>query len=131
MRVNLTLLSARTHIYTFKYCIVWKSCRLGLAKRRSQEYNKLYRSGESTKTVLTDKSIHYIIRQLENGRDIMVMAEEMKVSQQHIQRLWAEYFKTGTIHIQGRVDGPRAPNPLMSRQKWCWIRTVAGQMECS
>ncbi len=92
-------------------CIVWKSCRLGLAKRRPQEYNKLYRSGELTKTMLTDKSIRYIIRQLENGRSTMVVAKEMKVSQRHIQRLWAEYLKTGTVHIQGRAGRPKGAKP--------------------
>lgn len=61
--------------------------------------------------MLTDKSIRYIIRQLENGRSTMVVAKEMKVSQRHIQRLWAEYLKTGTAHTQGRAGRPKGAEP--------------------
>ena len=57
--------------------------------------------------MLTDKSIRYIIRQLKKGRDTKVVAEEMKVSQRHVQRPWAEYLKTGTAHIQGRAGRPK------------------------
>ena len=92
-------------------CIVWKSCRVDLAKRRPQKYNKIYGSGESTGTILTDKSIHYIIRHLEKGRGTMVVAEAMKVSQRYIRRLWTEYIKTGTAHVQGRVGRPKGAEP--------------------
>ena len=61
--------------------------------------------------MLADKSIRYIIRQLKKGRDTKVVAEEMKVSQRHVQRLWAEYLKTGTAHIQGRAGRPKGADP--------------------
>ena len=61
--------------------------------------------------MLTYKSIRRIIRQLEKGRDTMVMAKEMKVSQRHIRRLWAEYLKTGTAHIQGQAGWPKGAEP--------------------
>ena len=51
------------------------------------------------KPKLTDKSIQYVIRELKKGRDIGIMAREVRVAQQHIQRLWAEYLKTGTVGI--------------------------------
>ena len=92
-------------------CSVWKSCRLSTAKRTLQEYNNLYRSEEATGAVLTARSIRYIIRQLKKGRSTKVMAEEMKVSQRHVQRLWAEYLKTGTAHIQGKAGRPKGADP--------------------
>ena len=58
-----------------------------------------------------DKSVRYIIRQLAKGRRIKVVAEEMKVSQRHVQRLWAEYLKTGTVHVQGRVGRSKGADP--------------------
>ena len=61
--------------------------------------------------MLTDKSIRYIIRQLEKGRGTKVVAEEMKVSRRHVQRLWAEYLKTGTAHTRGRVGRPKGADP--------------------
>ena len=48
--------------------------------------------------MLTDKSIRYIIRQMEKGRGTKVIAEELNISQRHVQRPWAEYVKTGTAH---------------------------------
>ena len=61
--------------------------------------------------MLVDKSVRYIIRQLAKGRSTEVVAEEMKVSQRHVQRLWAEYLKTGTIHVQGRAGRPKGADP--------------------
>ena len=61
--------------------------------------------------MLTDRSIRYIIRQLEKGRGTKVVAEEMKVSQRHVQRLWAEYLKTGAVHVQGRAGRPKGADP--------------------
>ena len=51
------------------------------------------------KPKLTDKSIQYVIRELKNGRDIGIVAREVRVAQRHIQRLWVEYLKTGTVGI--------------------------------
>ena len=58
--------------------------------------------------MLTDKSIHHIIRHLEKGRGTRAAAEEIKMSQRHIRRRGAEYLNNVTVHIQGRVErGPR------------------------
>ena len=81
--------------------------------------------------MLTDKSIRYIIRQLEKGRGTKVVAEEMKVSRRHVQRLWAEYLKTGTAHTRAEWDGPREPIPRMPRWRWYWTPTAAGRTGCS
>ena len=35
----------------------------------------------------------------------------MKVSQRHVQRLWAEYLKTGTVHVHGRAERPKGADP--------------------
>ena len=90
-------------------CSVQKSCRLGAAKKTPQEYDRLYDIIGSMKSMLTDKSIRYAIRQLEKGRGTKVVAEELNVSQRHIQRLWAEYVKTGKAHIQGHAGRPKKP----------------------
>ena len=58
---------------------------------------------------LTDKPIRYIVRQLEKDRDAKVVAEEFDVTQRHVQRLWAEYLKTGTAHIQRPAGQPKGP----------------------
>ena len=39
------------------------------------------------------------------------MVEETKVSQRHVQRLWAEYLKTGTVHTRGRAGRLRGADP--------------------
>ena len=36
---------------------------------------------------------------MSKDRDAKVVAEEFDVTQRHVQRLWAEYLKTGTAHI--------------------------------
>ena len=95
----------------FEICSVWKRCRLGTAKRTLQEYGKLYGSEVVANSVLTDKSIRYIIRQMKKGRRSKVVAEEIKVSQRHVQRLWAEYRKTGIVHTQGQVGRPKSSGP--------------------
>ncbi len=87
-------------------CIKRKSCRLGKAKRTQQEYIKLHKSNEKMKPKMTDKSIRYAIRQLEKGRDTKTVAKELNVTQRHIQRLWAEYLKTGVIHTQRPAGRP-------------------------
>ena len=61
------------------------------------------------KPKLTAKSIRYAIRQLENGKSTKVVAKELGVSQRHIQRLYAEYKKTGIIHSQGTPGRPIRP----------------------
>ena len=70
--------------------------------------------------MLADKSIRYIIRQLSKGRYTKTVAEEMKVSQRHVQRLWAEYLKTGTAQRSRSLgcrggDGAEHPPPLAGR----------------
>ena len=83
-----------------------KSCRLGKAKRTQQEYIKLHKSNEKMKPKMTGKSIRYAIKQLEKGRDTKTVAKELNVTQRHIQRLWAEYLKTGVIHTQRPAGRP-------------------------
>ena len=61
--------------------------------------------------MLTDKSIRYIIGQIQNGRGTKIVAEELNISQRHVQRLWAEYVKTGKIHSRGNVGRPKKPKP--------------------
>ena len=61
--------------------------------------------------MLTDRSMRYIISQMKKGRGTGVVAKELKVSQRHVQRLWAEYLKTGKAHIQGRAGRPKKPPP--------------------
>ena len=64
---------------------------------------------------LSDRSIRYLIRQLEKGRDTKVAAGEIDVTQRHVQRLWAEYLKTETAHIQ-RLAG-RSKSPAQSDEE--------------
>ena len=49
---------------------------------------------------LSDRSIRYLIRQLEGGRDTKVVAGEIDVTQRHVQLLWTKHLKTETAHIQ-------------------------------
>ena len=60
---------------------------------------------------LSDRSIRYLIRQLEGGRDTKVVAGEVDVTQRHVQRLWAEYLRTGTAHIQRLAGRPKNTAP--------------------
>lgn len=92
-------------------CSVRKSCRLAEAKSTQQDYIKLYGRHSEVIPKLTDKSIRYAIRQLKKGRGTKVVSEELNVTQRHIQRLWAEYCKTGTIHVQGQAGRPANPPP--------------------
>ena len=39
------------------------------------------------------------------------MAEELGVTQRHIQRLWAEYLRTGMVHVQRPAGRPADPEP--------------------
>lgn len=67
-----------------------------LRSRDKTTSNCMNRAGVKPK--LTDRSIRYAIRQLKKGWGAEVVAEELNVTQRCIQRLWAEYRKTGTIH---------------------------------
>ena len=49
---------------------------------------------------LTDKAIRCAIGQLEKGKGTKAVAEEINVTQRHVQRLWAEFNRTGSIHVQ-------------------------------
>ena len=49
---------------------------------------------------LTDKAIRCAISQLEKGKGTKAVAEEINVTQRHVQRLWAEFNRTGSIHVQ-------------------------------
>ena len=60
---------------------------------------------------LSDRSIRYLIRQLEKGRDTKVVVGEVNVTQRHVQRLWAEYLKTETAHAQRLAGRPKSPAP--------------------
>ena len=63
------------------------------------------------KPKLTDRAIRYAIRQLKKGRGTRVVAEELGVTQRHIQRLWAEYTRTGNVHVQRPAGRPADPEP--------------------
>ena len=85
--------------------IVPKSYSPSVIKRVLTDY-KLRRSKKTTKPKLTDKSIQYVIEQLEKGADTKTVAKEMRVTQRHIQRLWMEYRNKGKIHLQGKAGRP-------------------------
>ena len=51
---------------------------------------------------LTDRAIRYIVRQMKKGRRTKDVAEETGVTQRHVQRLWAEYRRTGTLPALGQ-----------------------------
>ena len=61
--------------------------------------------------MLTDKSIHYIIRQIKKCKGTKIVAEELNISQRHVRWLWVEYVKTGTVHTRGNVGRPKKPKP--------------------
>ena len=61
--------------------------------------------------MLADMSMRYIISQMKKGRGTGVVAKELKATQRHVQRLWAEYLKTGKAHVQGRAGRPKKPPP--------------------
>jgi transposase len=63
------------------------------------------------KPKLTDRAIRYAIRQLKKGRGTRVVAEELGVTPRHIQRPWAEYARTGNVHVQHPAGQPADPEP--------------------
>ena len=71
-----------------------------------QDCFKLHKSKETMRPKPTDKSIRYVIRQLE--KDAGLVAKEMHVTRRRVQRLWAEYLKTGVTHQQRQADQPRS-----------------------
>ncbi len=85
-------------MHKFNHSIVRK---LGRPKIRHcvKEYYRLYRS-KIIRKYLTEKSIRYIIAQCKQGRRTATIAYEMNVTQRHIQRIWAEFRKTGVPHVQ-------------------------------
>ena len=70
--------------------------------------------------------MRYIISQMK-VRETSAVAKESKISQRHVQRLWAEYLKTGKAHIQGRAGRPKKPPPSDAKVDWCWTPTAAVQ----
>ena len=97
-------------------CVIRKSCRLGGAKDDPQSYgNIVLGSQKLMQPKLTEKSIRYIIRQLKKGRNTKIVAEEMNVTQRHVQRLWASYRKTGTVPMLGKAGRPKGPEPSEER----------------
>ena len=50
---------------------------------------------------LTEKQIKYAIKQCSKGRPTSTIAKELNVTQRRIQQLYAEFCKTGTVHVQG------------------------------
>ena len=60
---------------------------------------------------LTDKSTQYIIREMKKGRDTRTIAKEVRVTQRHVQRLWAEYLESGALHVQRSAGRPKASAP--------------------
>ena len=87
--------------------------------------------------MLADRSMRYIISQMKKGRGTGVVAKELKVSQRHVQRLWAEYLKTGKAHVQGRAGRPNKPPPsdeearmvLDAHRRWPdWMQLTARRL---
>ena len=78
---------------------------------RGKTAARLHESREKMKPSLTDRAIRYAIRQLKKGRGTRVVAEELGVTQRHIQRLWAEYLRTGKVHVQLPAGRPADPEP--------------------
>lgn len=97
------------NINPLEFCSsVRKSCRLDGTKITRRDYFKLHGSRGRVRPKITDRSIRYANRQLERGRGTKVVAEELNVTQRPIQRLWAEYCKTGTVHVQRLAGRPAA-----------------------
>ena len=92
-------------------CVVQESCRLGAARRTPQDYNRLFGSDRAVRPKLTDRAIRYIVRQMKKGRRTKDVAEETGVTQRHVQRLWAEYRRTGTLPALGSAGRPRGSGP--------------------
>ena len=60
---------------------------------------------------LTDRSIQYVILEMKKGWDTRTVAKEVRVTQRHVQRLWAEYLKSGVLHVQRPAGRPKASAP--------------------
>ena len=60
---------------------------------------------------LTDRAIRYIVRQMKKGGRTRDVAEETGVTQRHVQRLWAEYRRTGTLPALGSAGRPKGSRP--------------------
>ena len=53
---------------------------------------------------LTSSEISYAIKQCYNkGRSTSVVAEELRITQRHVQRLVARFKRTGTVHVPTRL----------------------------
>ena len=76
---------------------------------------------------LTDRAIRYAILQLKKGRGTRVVAEELGATQRHVQRLWAEYLKTGKIHVQRPAGRPADPSRPRRRYKLYWMSMATGR----
>ena len=108
-------------------CAIRKSCRLGETNNARGDGSKLHESRERMAPKLTDRVIRYAIRQLKKGRGTRVVAKELGVTQRHIQRLWAEYAKTGNMHVQRPAGRPADPEP--SEQEIQAVLDVHGKPE--
>ncbi len=60
---------------------------LRAAKKTPQKHDNLCETKDVT---LTDKSMRYTTSQIKRGRGTKVAAEELNISQRHVQRLWVE-----------------------------------------
>ena len=63
---------------------------------------------------LTDSQVRYAIREYKKGRRTSDIAQEVRVTQRHVQRLLAEYGRTGRPH-EFRRPG-RRPVPITGRE---------------
>lgn len=95
--------------------IVPKSFRLRL-RRLAKDYFRLYRSAKPVAKRLTEKQIKYAMAQCSKGRPTATIAEELNVTQRRIQQLYAEFCKTGTVHVQ-RASGRRRVKPTNEEVK--------------
>lgn len=63
---------------------------------------------------LTDRQVKYAIREYKKGRKTSDIAQEIKTTQRHVQRLLAEYKRTGRPHEFHRPG--RRPVPITERE---------------
>ncbi len=71
----------------------------------------IHRSTRASKK-LTDKQIEYVIRLCKKGESSRNITASMKVSQRHIQRLYAENRNAGTIYTHNQNQAVQSKTRL-------------------
>ena len=83
--------------------IVRKLCRAPRVRRTAQEYFTLHKSKHAMPR-LTDKAIRYAVRQLEKAKTPR-RSQKRSTSPRACAAAWAEFNRTGSIHVQQPQDG--------------------------